>query len=133
MPARDFKPVVKLFTPDAQCTWLPFFVWPGCSRVHAFARHRRVRRASPTRLSDFRARRPQFRCRFHAAISTPTTSPSAFAILACELELGYVSLNELRTARGKLGLPVERDLHLKADKRISAYADEARTRGHIVT
>jgi hypothetical protein len=50
-----------------------------------------------------------------------------------EPELGYVSLNELRTARGKLGLPVERDLHLKADKRISAYADEARTRGHIVT
>ena len=50
-----------------------------------------------------------------------------------EPELGYVSLNELRTARGKLGLPVERDLHLKADKRISAYADEARSRGHIVT
>jgi hypothetical protein len=21
-PAQDFKPVVKLFTPDAQCTWL---------------------------------------------------------------------------------------------------------------
>jgi hypothetical protein len=21
-PALDFKPVVKLFTPDAQCTWL---------------------------------------------------------------------------------------------------------------
>ena len=35
--------------------------------------------------------------------------------------------------RGKLGLPIERDLHFEADKPISAYADEARTRGHIVT
>lgn len=48
-------------------------------------------------------------------------------------ELSYVSLNELRTERGKLGLPVERDLHFDADKPISVYADEARTRGHIVT
>jgi hypothetical protein len=35
--------------------------------------------------------------------------------------------------RGKLGLPVERDLHFDADKTISAYADAARTRGRIVT
>jgi len=47
--------------------------------------------------------------------------------------LGYVSLIELRAVRGKLGLPVERDLHFDADKPISAYADEARSRGHIVT
>jgi len=44
-----------------------------------------------------------------------------------------VSLIELRAVRGKLGLPVERDLHFDADKPISAYADEARSRGHIVT
>jgi hypothetical protein len=48
-------------------------------------------------------------------------------------ELGYVSLLELRTVRGKLGLPIERDLHFEADKPIPAYADEARSRGHIVT
>jgi hypothetical protein len=35
--------------------------------------------------------------------------------------------------RGKLGLPVERDLHFDADKALSAYADEARARGHIIT
>ncbi len=50
-----------------------------------------------------------------------------------EPELGYVSLIELRTVRGKLGLPVERNLHFEADKPISAYADEARSHGHIVT
>jgi hypothetical protein len=44
-----------------------------------------------------------------------------------------VSLAELAIVRGKLGLPVERDLHFEADKTIAAYADEARTRGHIVT
>jgi hypothetical protein len=49
-----------------------------------------------------------------------------------EPELGYVSLLELATVRGKLGLPIERDLHFEADKPISAYADEARDRGSIV-
>jgi hypothetical protein len=47
-------------------------------------------------------------------------------------ELGYVSLTELRTVRGKLGLPIERDEHFGADKTLSAYADEARQRGRIV-
>jgi len=32
-----------------------FFVWPGRSHVPMLARHRRVRRAGPTRLPDFRA------------------------------------------------------------------------------
>jgi hypothetical protein len=50
-----------------------------------------------------------------------------------EPELGYISLTELRTVRGKLGFPIERDLHFDADKPLSAYADNARTRGHIVT
>jgi hypothetical protein len=50
-----------------------------------------------------------------------------------EPELGYVSLTELRTVRGRLGLPVERDLPFDADKTLAVYADEARERGHIVT
>jgi hypothetical protein len=48
-------------------------------------------------------------------------------------ELGYVSPAELATVRGKLGLPIERDRHFEADKSISAYAADARDRGHIVT
>ena len=87
--ALDFKPVVKLFTPDAQCTWLL------------------------TELDD------------------------GLLFGLCDLglgcpELGYVSLAELSTVRGKLGLPVERDLHFEADKTISAYADEARTQRRII-
>jgi hypothetical protein len=87
----DFKPVVKLFTPDGQCTWL----------------------LTELGLDDI-----------------------AFGL--CDLgmgcpELGYVCMRELRELRGPLGLPIERDLHFEADKPISAYADEARDRGHIVS
>lgn len=46
-------------------------------------------------------------------------------------ELGYVSLRELTAVRGRLGLPLERDMHFKATKPISAYADEARSSGYI--
>ncbi len=89
--ALDFKPVVKLFTPDGGATWL---------------------------------------------LTELDSDGLLFGL--CDLglgcpELGYVSLMELRTARGKLGLPIERDLHFEADKPISAYADEARTHGRIVT
>src|ERR1700691_5825137 len=61
--ALDFKPVVKLFTPDAQCTWL----------------------------------------------LTELDPDGGLAFGLCDLglgcpELGYVSLAELRTVRGKLGL-----------------------------
>ena len=48
-------------------------------------------------------------------------------------ELGYVSLAELESVRGRLGLPVERDLHFIATKAISAYAREARLAERIVT
>jgi Protein of unknown function (DUF2958) len=41
-------------------------------------------------------------------------------------ELGYVSLDELSTVW------VERDLYFKADKPLSAYADEARKTGRLV-
>ncbi|MDP1953263.1 MAG: DUF2958 domain-containing protein [Polaromonas sp.] len=47
-------------------------------------------------------------------------------------ELGWVSLAEIATVRGGLGLPVERDLHFEAQKRLSTYAREARLAGRIV-
>jgi len=76
----DFHPVVKLFTPDAGCTWL---------------------------LTEI----------------DPDDTDIAFGL--CDLglgfpELGSVSLSELTALRGKLGLPVERDLWFKADKPLSA-------------
>ncbi|WP_038384398.1 DUF2958 domain-containing protein [Bradyrhizobium elkanii] len=48
-------------------------------------------------------------------------------------ELGYASLTEIAVVKGRLGLPVERDLHFVADKPLSAYAEEARVSGRIVT
>ena len=89
-PALDFKPIVKLFTPDAQCTWL----------------------------------------------LTELDPDGGLAFGLCDLglgcpELGYVSLAELSTVRGKLGLPVERDRHFVANKTISAYANAARERGFV--
>jgi hypothetical protein len=47
-------------------------------------------------------------------------------------ELGYVSLSEIAALRGRLGLPVERDLYRRPTKSISAYADDARTSGRIL-
>ena len=88
----DSKPVVKLFTPDAQCIWL----------------------------------------------LTELDSDDSPALGLCDLgmgcpELGYVSLAELSAVRGQLGLLVERDRHFKVDKSISAYADETRAQGRIVS
>lgn len=48
-------------------------------------------------------------------------------------ELGCVSLAELMSVGGRLGLPVELDLHFTASKVLSAYAREARLAGRIVT
>ena len=47
-------------------------------------------------------------------------------------ELGWVSLAEIAALRGRLGLPVERDLHFAPQRRLSAYAREARLAGRIV-
>jgi hypothetical protein len=41
-------------------------------------------------------------------------------------ELGYVSLAELKSVRGKLNLPIERDRHFTAAHPLSVYADAAR-------
>lgn len=89
----DFIPVVKLFTPDAACTWL---------------------------LTEL----------------DPEDEDIAFGL--CDLglgfpELGTVRISELESVRGKLGLPVERDLHFAPSKTLSAYADEARAHGCIKT
>ena len=48
-------------------------------------------------------------------------------------ELGWVSLAEIGALRGRLGLSVERDLHFAPQKRLSAYAREARLAGRTVT
>lgn len=87
----DHPPVVKLFTPDAACTWL---------------------------LSEL----------------DPEDPDICFGL--CDLgfgtpEMGSVRLSEIASVRGRLGLPVERDLHFTGDKPLSAYADDARLSGHI--
>ncbi|ACI93574.1 conserved hypothetical protein [Afipia carboxidovorans OM5] len=48
-------------------------------------------------------------------------------------ELGYAMLFEIEDVRGKLGLPVERDLYFKAEHRLSNYAKIAHHVGMIVT
>ena len=87
----DFVPVVKLFTPNAGCTWL---------------------------LTEI----------------DPDDPDIAFGL--CDLgmgfaELGTVSLSELASVRGRLNLPVERDLHFAPSRPLSAYADDARRQGAI--
>ncbi len=66
----------------------------------------------------------------------PDEPDHAFGL--CDLGMGcpelcWLSLAELATVRGRLGLPVERDLHFRAEKHLSAYAREARLAGRIVT
>jgi hypothetical protein len=65
----------------------------------------------------------------------PGEEDAAFGI--CDLglgcpEVGYVSLAELATVRGRLGLPVERDRSFVANKTLSAYAEEAKHAGRIM-
>ncbi|ORE90733.1 transposon protein [Aurantimonas sp. 22II-16-19i] len=48
-------------------------------------------------------------------------------------ELGSVRISEIASVRGRLGLPVERERHLTADKPLSAYAEAARRAGAIRT
>ena len=65
----------------------------------------------------------------------PDDQDRAFGL--CDLgqgfpELGYVSLQELESLRGRCVLPIERDLYFQGDKPISAYAREARLAGRIV-
>jgi len=90
-PDPDFLPVVKLFTPDANCTWL---------------------------LTEL----------------DPEDPDIAFGL--CDLgmgcpELGYLSISELESVRGRLGLPIERDRHFTASLTLSVYTRAARTAGAL--
>jgi hypothetical protein len=81
-PDFDPVPVVKLFTPDANATWL---------------------------LTEL----------------NPDNPDLAFGL--CDLglgspELGYVSLTEIASIRGGLGLPVERDRWFCTTEPLSAHA-----------
>jgi hypothetical protein len=90
---QDHAPVVKLFTPDANATWL---------------------------ISEIDPDEPQL----------------AFGLCDLNLgfaELGYVDLEEIRSVRGPLGLPVERDLHFEGTYPMSIYAEAAREISQIVT
>ena len=85
LPEPDFIPVVKLFTPDAACTWL---------------------------LTEV----------------DPDEPDIAFGL--CDLGLGYpelgtVRLSEIESIHGRLGLPVERDVHFAPTRTISDYAAAA--------
>ncbi len=56
----------------------------------------------------------------------------------CDLGLGYPELGSVRLSvlmahRGRLGLPIERDLHFKAEAPLRTYAERAREAGGIVT
>ncbi|MGK9171545.1 DUF2958 domain-containing protein [Inquilinus limosus] len=46
-------------------------------------------------------------------------------------ELGSVRLSEIAAIRGRLGLPVERDLFFRPDRPLSRYAEEAQRLGVI--
>ncbi len=46
-------------------------------------------------------------------------------------ELGYVSLAELESVKGRLGLGIERDLHFEGRFPLSVYAEAARVAGSI--
>lgn len=55
----------------------------------------------------------------------------------CDLGLGFPELGSVRISvllahRGRLGLPIERDLHFQADAPLSVYAERARDAGGIL-
>lgn len=47
-------------------------------------------------------------------------------------ELGYVSVEELESIKGPFGLTIERDLHFRTDKALSAWTAAARAAQRIV-
>ena len=87
----DPEPVVKLFTPDAQATWLLTELDPDHNIAFG--------------LCDMGMGFP---------------------------EIGYVSIDEIESVRGRFGLPIERDRHFKANKTLSEYATESRNASRIL-
>jgi hypothetical protein len=87
----DPIPVVKLFTPDANATWL---------------------------LTEI----------------NPDAPDIAFGLCCLGLgspELGSVSIFEISSVRGPMGLPVERDQHYRETRALSVIARLARRAGHV--
>lgn len=67
-----------------------------------------------------------------------STSAEDLAFGLCDLglgfpELGYVRTCELAELRGPMRLPVERDQHFESESTISEYAEQARTKGCVIT
>lgn len=89
-PDLDLRPVVKLFTPDANAIWLLTELDPETEIAFGFC---------------------------DLGIGCP--------------EFGSVSLAELESIRGPLGLRVERDRFFDPDRTISEYAREASAAGGI--
>ena len=87
----DLKPVVKLFTPDAGCTWLLVSIDPDDLGI-AYG------------LCDLG--------------------------LGCA-EIGSVSIAEIESIRGAVGLPPERDLHFMPEGTLGWYANRSRMSGSI--
>lgn len=90
--------------------------------------------AEPDFLPVVKLFTPDGSCTWLLSELDPEDPDIAFGL--CDLgmgcpELGSVSLSELESVRGKLGLKIERDLYFTPIKTISAYADEARAAGHI--
>jgi len=68
--------------------------------------------------------------------SRPETDQIFFGL--CDLglgfpELGYVCLTDLQEARGRLGLPIERDLSFEPKKNLLEYAHDATKEGRIIS
>lgn len=64
----------------------------------------------------------------------PEDPDQAFGL--CDLglgfpEMGYVSLSEIASIRGSLGLPVELDPHFSATQDLMSYAKDAQSSGRI--
>lgn len=77
---------------------------------------------------------PDVSCTWLLTDLDPDDEGIAFGL--CDLgmgfpELGTVSITELASIRGLLGLPVERDLEFIAQKTLSSYADEAVLAGGV--
>lgn len=90
-PDFDPEPVVKLFTPDANATWL---------------------------LTEIDPDDPDLA---HGLCDLGLGCP----------EIGNVRVSEIKSVRGRFGLPVERDIAFHGNKPLSAYAEQARADGYI--